>query len=55
MRIVICLTLALCSSVFADDPVVVRRVPNGGMKPSAAVDESGLLHLVYFSGKPQGW
>jgi hypothetical protein len=34
--------------------VVVRRVPNGGIKASAAVDEKGKLHLVYFSGEPSG-
>jgi hypothetical protein len=44
---------ALCSSAFAEDVVTIRRVPNGGMKPSAAVDEAGVLHLVYFAGKPQ--
>jgi len=33
--------------------VAVRRVPNGGMKPSAAVDEAGVLHLVYFGGAPE--
>jgi hypothetical protein len=37
----------------AADDVVVRRVPNGGIKASAAVDASGLLHLVYFRGSPQ--
>jgi hypothetical protein len=44
---------ALNSSAFADDTVILRRVPNDGMKPSASLDEAGVLHLVYFGGKPQ--
>jgi hypothetical protein len=38
----------------AAESVVVRRVPAGGIKPSAAVDATGRLHLVYFSGEPKG-
>ena len=34
--------------------VVVRRVPNGGIQPEAAVDARGVLHLLYFAGDPAG-
>ena len=36
------------------DPVVVRRVPNGGIQPEAAFDANGVLHLIYFAGTPSG-
>src|SRR5215475_14686997 len=34
--------------------VKLLRVPNGGLQPQAAMDERGVLHLVYFIGEPQG-
>jgi hypothetical protein len=34
--------------------VKLLRVPNGGIQPQAAMDERGVLHLVYFTGEPQG-
>jgi hypothetical protein len=34
--------------------VVLRRVPNGGIQPEAAIDSGGVLHLLYFSGEPAG-
>jgi hypothetical protein len=34
--------------------VKLLRVPNGGIQPQAVIDESGVLHLVYFTGEPQG-
>ena len=34
--------------------VVVRRVPNGGIQPEAAIDARGVLHLLYFAGDPAG-
>jgi len=52
LRAILLLVIA-AATVSADEAVVVRRVPNGGLKASAAVDESGLLHLVYFRGAPQ--
>jgi len=30
------------------------RTPNGGLQPQAALDERGILHLIYFTGEPQG-
>ena len=32
-------------------PVVLVRVPNGGIQPEAVVDDRGLLHLLYFAGE----
>jgi hypothetical protein len=34
--------------------VQVLRVPDGGLKPSVAMDERGTVHLAYFKGKPDG-
>ena len=34
--------------------VVLARVPHGGVQPEVAVDQEGLLHMVYFSGQPGG-
>lgn len=50
---VIALALIGAERLAASD-VVVRRVPNGGFKASAAVDSAGRLHLVYFKGEPSG-
>jgi hypothetical protein len=30
------------------------RIPNGGIQPQVALDERGVLHMVYFTGEPQG-
>jgi len=38
----------------ATGKVKLLRTPNGGLQPQAAVDELGILHLVYFTGEPQG-
>lgn len=32
-------------------PVSTVRVPNGGIQPQIAIDDKGVLHLVYFSGE----
>ncbi len=42
------------SLVAADAAVLVARVPNDGIKPSACVDGDGTLHLVYFKGPAAG-
>ena len=34
--------------------VLVRRVPEGGIQPEAAIDSRGVLHLLYFAGEPAG-
>jgi hypothetical protein len=34
--------------------VVLRRVPEGGIQPRAALDGRGVLHLLYFKGEPAG-
>lgn len=38
----------------ATGKVKLLRTPNGGLQPQAAIDERGVLHLVYFTGEPQG-
>ena len=32
--------------------VKLIRVPNGGLQPQAVMDESAVLHLIYFAGEP---
>ncbi len=32
--------------------VQLKRVPDGGIQPEAAVDQAGTIHLVYFKGDP---
>ena len=32
-------------------PVSTVRVPNGGIQPQIAIDDQGVLHMVYFSGE----
>lgn len=34
-------------------PVQLARTPNGGIQPQAAIDASGVLHLIYFKGDPK--
>jgi len=34
--------------------VTVAALPAGGIQPQAAIDASGVVHVVYFSGKPAG-
>src|SRR5262245_45949956 len=34
--------------------VKLLRAPNGGIQPQVALDERGNLHMVYFTGEPQG-
>jgi hypothetical protein len=33
--------------------VVLVRVPGNGIQPEAVVDNRGIIHLLYFAGKPQ--
>lgn len=54
------LTLATLAVVLAANQaphgpaVTVIRVPNGGVQPQAALDASGILHLLYYSGEAAG-
>lgn len=36
------------------NPVVLVRVPDAGLQPSAEVDDVGTLHLIYFRGDSSG-
>ena len=35
-------------------PVLVSRTPGNGIQPQAVFDSAGTLHLIYFSGAPDG-
>ena len=43
----------LCTLVAGpqDRQIEFLRIPNGGIQPQAAVDDNGIIHLVYFEGK----
>ncbi len=52
------LFLGIVSAVAVGNTRVVReevtlmRTPNGGIQPQVAVDQKGVLHLIYFKGDP---
>jgi hypothetical protein len=39
-------------ATFLESPVTVVALPGGGIQPQAAVDDAGVIHVVYFTGKP---
>ena len=39
-------------SIAPTERVTVLRVPHGGIQPQTALDEKGILHLIYFAGDP---
>lgn len=45
------LSMCICDAA-TPVPVEIRRVPDGGIKPSVVADASGALHMVYFAGAP---
>ena len=53
-RLACALCLLASAVACAEDAVSLQRVPQGGMKPSLAVDDTGAVHLVYFKGEPRG-
>src|SRR6266481_5583395 len=51
------LLLCFCCASFAGPGparVNVIKVPQGGIQPQAAVDDKGVVHLLYFKGDPAG-
>lgn len=46
------LSLLTAASLFANEPVRIERVPDGGLQPQAVVDQRGVLHLLYYKGDP---
>ena len=45
----------LAAPAFAEPGrVTLARVPNDGIQPQASVDGNGVVHLIYFKGKPGG-
>ena len=45
---------AACGPAALSDAVSLLRIPEGGRLPSALVDDTGVVHLVYFEGEPRG-
>lgn len=41
-------------ATLADSDVTVAQLPVGGIQPQAAIDATGIVHVVYFSGTPSG-
>jgi hypothetical protein len=48
------LALAIASRIAEAGPVAVIRTPDGGIQPQAAVDNRGVVHLIYFKGEADG-
>lgn len=48
--------LVLIAGAALAEPANVERIrlPEGGLQPQAALDSSGVLHLLYFKGEPAG-
>ena len=51
-----CLSAGLSAPAVAVGIIAVRteRVPQGGLQPQSIVDATGVVHLVWFKGKPNG-
>ena len=52
------LLLAVCVPAYAREidashKVRLVRVPGGGIQPQVAMDESGVVHMIYYQGDPQ--
>ena len=39
-------------ATFLGGAVAVVALPDGGIQPQAAIDDAGVIHVVYFTGKP---
>jgi len=44
----LCLTLVLLLANVATAEILVQKTPDGGVQPRLTVDESGIIHLLYF-------
>jgi len=54
MHVIAAAIVVLASWAVADGPKVkLMRVPDGGIQPQVAVDEKGIVHLLYYKG-PEG-
>ncbi len=51
---VMALLLVVGTTRAADKAVAVLQTPDDGIQPQAVVDANGVLHLLYFKGKPIG-
>jgi hypothetical protein len=43
-------TLSFAADTDTHDRIRFYRVPNGGIQPQVAIDDKGMLHLVYYTG-----
>jgi hypothetical protein len=48
------LVLIQAFSWLAHGGVTLLRTPNSGIQPQAAVDSKGTIHLIYYTGSPEG-
>jgi hypothetical protein len=48
----VALLLPRPAALSTSGPVIVERVPDGGLVPQAVTDHAGGVHLVYFTGDP---
>ena len=54
-RLAFCTLLGFCEYSRADlARVTLVRTPDGGIQPQAVVDAKGMVHMIYFKGKPLG-
>ena len=57
VRVAFCALLwifAIVAGSADSSKVNLVRAPDGGIQPQAAVDARGMVHLIYFKGKPAG-
>jgi hypothetical protein len=51
----LCVVALFAASETSRHPdISLVRVPNGGIQPQAVMNQSGTLHLLYYSGDPAG-
>jgi len=53
VRLNLALLIFLSTSHWVRAGVEYLKTPNGGIQPQVTVDETGIVHLVYFSGDPK--
>src|SRR5215475_8851679 len=51
--LLVCL-LRVSTRAAESNHVTLVRTPDGGIQPQAAVDNQGVVHLIYFKGEPTG-
>src|SRR6266704_3222757 len=54
LPLLVIVVLAIASAVAGAAHVELIRTPDGGIQPQAAVDNRGVVHLIYFKGEADG-